>query len=203
MTLATAIPDHLVDGFGRQMGDLRISVTDRCNFRCVYCMPEEGLTWLKREQENDGSWWGRWGVNYVYGTFSALMGLRAIGVDLGQDWIKRAVQWLKDKQNADGGWGESCLSDQDLAWHGRGPSTASQTAWGLLGLLAGEDRVSEHATRGARWLLERQTEVGDWEEVASTGTGFPNHFYLRYDLYRRYFPLMALGRLRRCLAQLQ
>ncbi len=172
-------------------------------YRGEYPVARRAIDWLKREQENDGSWWGRWGVNYVYGTFSALMGLRAIGVDLGQDWIKRAVQWLKDKQNADGGWGESCLSDQDLAWHGRGPSTASQTAWGLLGLLAGEDRVSEHATRGARWLLERQTEVGDWEEVASTGTGFPNHFYLRYDLYRRYFPLMALGRLRRCLAQLQ
>ena len=160
------------------------------------------IEWLKREQEDNGSWWGRWGVNYVYGTFSALAGLRSIGVDLNQEWIKRAVRWLKQTQNSDGGWGESCLSDKDPAWHGRGESTPSQTAWALIGLLAGEDDVSDSVTRGIQWLMDRQTAFGDWgEEQFFTGTGFPNHFYLRYHLYQHYFPLMALGRMRRRLAE--
>jgi squalene-hopene/tetraprenyl-beta-curcumene cyclase len=158
------------------------------------------IKWLKRRQESDGSWRGRWGVNYIYGCFSALAGLRAVGADLGEPWVKRAVQWLKLRQNADGGWGESCLSDKDPSYRGRGPSTASQTAWALIGLLAGEDEISESAVRGAQWLLERADETGLWEEAEFTGTGFPNHFYLHYAGYARYFPLMALGRLRRRLA---
>jgi squalene-hopene/tetraprenyl-beta-curcumene cyclase len=172
-------------------------------YRPEHPAARRAIDWLKREQETDGSWWGRWGVNYIYGTFSALAGLRAIGVDLNQDWIERAVRWLKQKQNADGGWGESCLSDKDPAWHGRGESCASQTAWALIGLLAGEDGVSDNVTRGVRWLLDRQTAFGDWDEAAFTGTGFPNHFYLRYHLYRHYFPLMALGRFRRRPAELR
>ncbi len=159
------------------------------------------IKWLKRRQESDGSWRGRWGVNYIYGCFSALAGLRAVGADLGEPWVKRAVQWLKLRQNADGGWGESCLSDKDPSYRGRGPSTASQTAWALIGLLAGEDEISESAVRGAQWLLERADETGLWEETEFTGTGFPNHFYLHYAGYARYFPLMALGRLRRRLAR--
>jgi len=172
-------------------------------YRLEHPAARRAIDWLKREQETDGSWWGRWGVNYIYGTFSALAGLRAIGVDLDQNWIKRAVRWLKQKQNADGGWGESCLSDKDPAWRGRGESCASQTAWALIGLLAGEDGVSDNVTRGVTWLMERQTAFGDWDEQAFTGTGFPNHFYLRYHLYRHYFPLMALGRFRRRLAELR
>jgi squalene-hopene/tetraprenyl-beta-curcumene cyclase len=160
------------------------------------------IEWLKREQESDGSWWGRWGVNYVYGTFSALSGLRVIGVDVNEPWIRRAAQWLKSKQNPDGGWGESCLSDKDPAMRGRGTSTPSQTAWGLIGLLAGENELSESVMRGVSWLVERQTESGGWEETEFTGTGFPNHFYLRYQLYAHYFPLMALGRFRRRITEL-
>ena len=114
---------------------------------------------------------------------------------------KRAVEWLKSKQNPDGGWGESPLSDTDPAWHGRGTSTASQTAWALIGLIAGEPGIGEHAMRGAQWLSERQNDEGAWDERESTGNGFPNHFYLRYDLYAHYFPLMALGRFRRRLAE--
>jgi len=166
-------------------------------YRADHPVARRAIEWLKREQGNDGSWWGRWGVNFVYGTASALSGLRAIGVDLNQDWIWRAVAWLKAKQNDDGGWGESCLSDRDPAWRGRGVSTASQTAWALIGLAAGEDEVGDAARRGAAWLMDRQNENGGWDETEFTGTGFPNHFYLRYHLYCHYFPLMALGRLRR------
>jgi len=165
-------------------------------YRADHPVAARAIEWLKREQEPDGSWWGRWGVNYIYGTFSVLAGLRAIGVDLNEPWIKKAVAWLKQKQNTDGGWGESCRSDADPAWRGRGTSSASQTAWGVIGLLAGEEAVSEHVMRGVAWLSERQNSFGDWDETEFTGTGFPNHFYLRYHMYRHYFPLMALGRFR-------
>ncbi|MGH7864766.1 MAG: squalene--hopene cyclase, partial [Candidatus Binataceae bacterium] len=158
------------------------------------------IAWLKREQSPDGAWWGRWGVNYIYGTFSALAGIRAIGIDLDEPWVKRAVAWLRDRQNADGGWGESPLSDRDPAWRGRGTSIPSQTAWALIGLIAGEDAISESVMRGVAWLTERLNHDGHWDEPEFTGNGFPNHFYLRYELYSHYFPLMALGRFRRRLA---
>ncbi len=154
------------------------------------------IQWLQRNQSIEGSWWGRWGVNHIYGTFSALLGLRAIGVDLREPWIRRAVGWLKSKQNVDGGWGESCLSDKDPSWRGRGESTASQTAWALIGLLAGEDAIGENVLRGVRWLIERQNPAGSWDEQAFTGNGFPNHFYMRYYLYPHYFPLLALANFR-------
>jgi squalene-hopene/tetraprenyl-beta-curcumene cyclase len=159
------------------------------------------IDWLRRDQEKDGSWWGRWGVSYIYGTFSALAGLRAIGVSLNDSWIHSAVGWLKSVQNADGGWGETCLADKDPALKGKGNSTASQTAWAMIGLLAGEEPVSDSVMRGAAWLLEHQNRPGHWDETEFTGTGFPNHFYLRYHMYAHYFPLMALGRLRRRLEQ--
>jgi squalene-hopene/tetraprenyl-beta-curcumene cyclase len=171
-------------------------------YRTDHPVARRAIEWLKREQEENGSWWGRWGVNYIYGTFSALSGLRAIGVGVDQPWIKRAVAWLKSVQNSDGGWGESCLSDKDPSWHGRGNSTAAQTAWAIIGLLAGEDEVSPAVTRGVQWLIDHQRESGDWEDTEFTGTGFPNHFYLRYHMYAHYFPLMALGRLRKRLAEL-
>jgi squalene-hopene/tetraprenyl-beta-curcumene cyclase len=162
---------------------------------------QRAVAWLKRDQKIDGSWWGRWGVSYIYGTFSALSGLRAIGADLNQEWIKHAVQWLKLVQNRDGGWGESCLVDGDPELKGRGNSTPSQTAWALIGLLAGEDGLSSNVMRGVAWLLERQNDEGRWEDLEFTGTGFPNHFYLRYHMYAHYFPLMALGRFRSRLAE--
>jgi squalene-hopene/tetraprenyl-beta-curcumene cyclase len=161
-----------------------------------YPVADRAIRWLKRNQSSEGSWWGRWGVNHIYGTFSALLGLRAIGIDLREPWIRRAVSWLKFKQNDDGGWGESCLSDRDPNWHGRGDSTASQTAWAIVGLLAGEDEISEHVMRGVQWLLERQNSAGSWDETAFTGNGFPNHFYMRYYLYPHYFPLLALANFR-------
>ena len=170
-------------------------------YRADHPVARRAIAWLKREQDADGAWWGRWGVNYVYGTFSALSGLRAIGVDTNEPWIKRAAGWLKSVQNADGGWGESCLSDTDLTYKGRGTSTPSQTAWAIIGLLAGEDELSDSVMRGVTWLAERQRDTGDWDEPEFTGTGFPNHFYLSYHMYAHYFPLMALGRFRRRMAE--
>lgn len=154
------------------------------------------LQFLQREQEADGSWWGRWGVNYIYGTWSVLVGLRAIGEDLNRPYVQRALTWLKSRQNPDGGWGEDCLSYWDQSKAGKGESTPSQTAWAVLGLLAGEDEISPAVLRGIQYLLAQQERVGSWPEQLFTGTGFPRHFYLRYYGYRNYFPLMALGQFR-------
>ena len=152
---------------------------------------------LLRTQRSDGAWWGRWGANFIYGTWSALAGLRAIGDDLEGGHVRRAVSWLKARQNPDGGWGETMASYDDERLAGRGESTASQTAWAILGLLAGEDGLSPAVQRGVDYLVERQRADGQWNEHLFTGTGFPRHFYLRYDMYRNYFPLMALGAVRR------
>ncbi|HEY1851878.1 MAG TPA: squalene--hopene cyclase [Candidatus Binataceae bacterium] len=170
-------------------------------YRADHPVARRAITWLKRDQKADGSWWGRWGVSYIYGTFSALSGLRAIGVDMSEPWIGRAVAWLKSVQNSDGGWGETCLADKEPALKGKGTSTPSQTAWALIGLIAGEDNLSDSATRGVAWLIEGQNSDGRWEDTEFTGTGFPNHFYLRYHMYAHYFPLMALGRFRRRMAE--
>lgn len=151
---------------------------------------------ILRTQRADGSWWGRWGVNFIYGTWSVLAGLRAIGDDPGAPHVRRAVTWLKAHQNPDGGWGETIASYDDERLAGRGPSTPSQTAWAILGLLAGEDGMSDAVQRGVGFLLEQQRGDGQWDEQPFTGTGFPRHFYLRYDMYRNYFPLMALGGMR-------
>jgi len=151
---------------------------------------------LLQSQRADGSWWGRWGSNFIYGTWSALSGLRAVGDSPRAPHMQRAVHWLKSHQNADGGWGESLESYADESHAGRGPSTASQTAWAVLGLLAGEDEISAELRRGIDHLVKTQGVDGTWNESLFTGTGFPRHFYLRYDMYRSYFPLMALGRFR-------
>jgi squalene-hopene/tetraprenyl-beta-curcumene cyclase len=154
------------------------------------------LAFVRRTQEVGGSWWGRWGVNHIYGTWSVLAGLRAIGEDLERPYVRRAVRWLKEHQNPDGGWGETCDSYGDAALAGTGPSTPSQTAWAILGLLAGEDEISPELVRGVTHLAATQRADGTWDEQHFTGTGFPRHFYLRYYMYRNYFPLMALGRFR-------
>jgi squalene-hopene/tetraprenyl-beta-curcumene cyclase len=151
------------------------------------------LSFLKREQESDGSWYGRWGVNYIYGTWSVLAGLRAIGEDLSQPYIRRAVIWLESKQNPDGGWGESCLSYADPAWSGRGDSTPSQTAWAVMALMSAGMTDAFSVARGIQYLLRHQMKDGSWEEVCHTGTGFPRVFYLRYHWYCQYFPLWALS----------
>lgn len=151
---------------------------------------------LRRKQRASGAWWGRWGSNFIYGTWSALAGLRAIGDDLDAPHVRRAAAWLKSVQNADGGWGETLDSYVDESKAGQGPSTPSQTAWALLGLLAAERGVSDEVERGVRRLLDTQRPDGSWDETPFTGTGFPGHFYLRYWMYRDYFPLMALGQFR-------
>ena len=165
-----------------------------------------GLRYLRREQRPDGSWWGRWGVNHVYGTGGVLPALHAAGEGMSQPYIRRAVRWLLERQSDDGGWGESCDSYVDESAIGRGTSTASQTAWALMGLLAanggGSDGLVENSIdRGIAYLVETQEEDGQWHEAHFTGTGFPGDFYIKYHLYRNYWPLSALGRYRSAVSE--
>jgi squalene-hopene/tetraprenyl-beta-curcumene cyclase len=153
----------------------------------------KALKFLKATQEDDGSWYGRWGVNYIYGTWQVLRGVRAIGEDMRQDWIIRAKTWLESCQNEDGGWGESCATYDDPSLKGKGVSTASQTAWALMGLIACGDLDSKALIRGVRYLVQTQNRDGSWTELETTGTGFPRVFYLKYDMYRNNFPLMGLA----------
>jgi squalene-hopene/tetraprenyl-beta-curcumene cyclase len=153
-----------------------------------------GVIWLLRNQESDGSWFGRWGANYIYGTGAVVPALIAAGVRPGKPQIRRAVAWLEAHQNVDGGWGEDLRSYDDPAWAGKGDSTASQTAWALLALLAAGEREGEAVTRGISWLVQHQLPGGSWDEPQFTGTGFPHDFYLNYHLYRLAFPVSALGR---------
>jgi squalene-hopene/tetraprenyl-beta-curcumene cyclase len=153
-----------------------------------------GLGWLARSQEADGSWFGRWGANYVYGTGAVLQAATAAGTSPRDERIRRAVAWLEAHQGLDGGWGEDLRSYDDVALAGRGASTASQTAWALLGLLAAGERGSPSVERGIRFLAETQRRDGTWDEPYYTGTGFPGDFYINYHLYRLIFPVQALGR---------
>ena len=154
-----------------------------------------GVAWLLRNQEPDGSWFGRWGANYLYGTGAVVPALIAAGVLPGKPCIRRAVSWLIARQNPDGGWGEDLRSYADRGWAGRGPSTASQTAWALLALLAvGSEDAMASAQRGIAWLVATQRGDGSWDEPQFTGTGFPGDFYINYHLYRLVFPISALGR---------
>ncbi|MFF8369511.1 squalene--hopene cyclase [Streptomyces lydicus] len=154
-----------------------------------------GIAWLLAEQEPSGAWFGRWGTNYVYGTGSVLPALAAAGIPGSHPAVRRAVRWLEQGQNEDGGWGEDQRSYQDKErWAGRGASTASQTAWALMALLAAGERESKAVRRGVRWLTGTQREDGSWDEPYFTGTGFPWDFSINYHLYRQVFPLTALGR---------
>ncbi|MGC1733631.1 MAG: squalene--hopene cyclase [Pseudonocardiaceae bacterium] len=153
-----------------------------------------GVTWLLAAQEPDGSWFGRWGANYVYGTGGAVPALIAAGIPADSLCVRRAVRWLARHQNDDGGWGEDLRSYVDRSWAGRGESTASQTAWALLALLAAGEGASEAAQRGVQWLCDTQRPDGSWDEPQFTGTGFPGDFYINYHLYRMVFPISALGR---------
>jgi squalene-hopene/tetraprenyl-beta-curcumene cyclase len=151
------------------------------------------LGFLRREQTGEGAWYGRWGVNYLYGTSGVLRAMEAIGLNTGPE-CRRAGEWLRSVQNEDGGFGESILSYYDESLKGRGESTASQTAWALIGLLATVGPNDPAAERAAAWLVTHQNEDGSWDEDAFTGTGFPCVFYLQYHLYRNSFPLYALAR---------
>ena len=168
---------------------------------------EKAVQFILRKQESDGSWFGRWGVNYLYGTFLVLRGLQAMDYSYLEPAVQQAAEWIRSVQNADGGWGESCGTYDDSTQRGVGPSTPSQTAWALLGLLAANDTRSDSVAKGVRWLTERQHEDGSWDELMPgrngesyyTGTGFPRVFYLGYHLYKQYFPLLALTTYRRAL----
>ena len=154
-----------------------------------------GLDWLWAAQEPDGSWFGRWGANYVYGTGHVVAALMKAGADPDDPRIERAIEWLRRHQNDDGGWGEDLRSYRDPSWAGRGESTASQTAWALMGLLAADDRRAV-VERGVEFLARTQRADGRWDEPIFTGTGFPGDFYINYHLYRQVFPILALGRYR-------
>jgi squalene-hopene/tetraprenyl-beta-curcumene cyclase len=162
--------------------------------RATDLVVRRGVVWLLRAQEPDGSWFGRWGANYVYGTGAVVPALIAAGVKPSKPAIRRAVAWLEEHQNPDGGWGEDLRSYDDPALAGRGASTASQTAWALLALLASGERNRPATERGVRWLAETQRADGSWDEPQYTGTGFPGDFYINYHLYRLAFPISALGR---------
>ena len=160
---------------------------------------KSGLRYIREEQEEDGAWFGRWGVNYIYGIGAVLPALEALGEDMGSPYVRKAVDWLKMYQNGDGGWGETCASYDDPSLRGQGESTASQTAWALLGLISAGEADSVEARRGVEYLVRTQGPDGTWREDEFTGTGFPRDFMIKYHMYRVYFPLLALGRYRRAI----
>jgi squalene-hopene/tetraprenyl-beta-curcumene cyclase len=161
---------------------------------------QRALAFLRKCQEPDGSWFGRWGVNYIYGTMQVLRGFEAMGEDIHEPHIQQAAEWLRMVQHSDGGWGETCGSYDDPDTKGQGPSTPSQTAWAIMGLLAAGDTRSDSVARGIAYLMKTQKKDGSWDEPQFTGTGFPRVFYLAYHLYRDYFPLIALTAYQRVLA---
>jgi len=174
-----------------------VELLGRLGYRPGFGPLDRALHYLFREQEAEGPWYGRWGVNYLYGTGAVLPALRACGFPMSDSRVRRAVGWILSRQNPDGGWGEDVLSYHRKELWGRGPSTASQTAWALLGLLAAGEEKNPAVRRGIEYLIRTQNDEGTWNEPYYTGTGFPTDFMIRYHLYRHVFPLMALGRYRK------
>ncbi|MBT3515800.1 MAG: squalene--hopene cyclase [Nitrospina sp.] len=165
-------------------------------FKRDHAKVEKVIGFIKDRQEIDGSWWGRWGVNYIYGSWLALTGLASIGEDMNQPYVRRTVEWYEAHQNEDGGWGETCESYKTPSLAGKGNSTASQTAWALMGMIASGEEKNLVVKRGIEFLLDRQEVQGSWCEDEFTGTGFPMHFFIKYHMYQHFFPLMALGKYR-------
>jgi squalene-hopene/tetraprenyl-beta-curcumene cyclase len=163
----------------------------------------DALEYIRKQQEPDGSWYGRWGVNYIYGTWQVLRGLRALNIDMNQPWLLKARDWLESVQHADGGWGERCNTYDDPVFKGQGPSTASQTAWAVMGLCAFDDPNRPSVRRGIEYLIRTQNPDGSWTELETTGTGFPKVFYLKYDMYRNAWPLLAFATYRKIFAKAQ
>jgi squalene-hopene/tetraprenyl-beta-curcumene cyclase len=163
-------------------------------FRVGHPQVDRALTFLQATQEREGCWLGRWGVNYIYGTWQVLLGLHSVHFDMKLPMVRRAVAWLKQVQQPGGGWGETCRSYDDPSLKGQGTPTASQTAWAILGLLAAGEADSDAVRAGIEFLLATQRANGSWHEDQFTGTGFPKVFYLKYHMYSVYFPLMALAR---------
>ncbi len=180
--------------------------------RTLECLGHHGFTpthapvakavqFLQAKQEEEGCWFGRWGVNYLYGTWQVVCGLQTVGVDMKQPWVQKAGRWLRSVQQSDGSFGESADSYEDPTLKGQGPATASQTSWGTMALMAIYGPRDPDVERGIRWLIKTQLDSGTWDETWFTGTGFPRVFYLRYHLYRLYFPIMCLGRYTRLSAK--
>lgn len=197
--LLTEIPfaDHnaMIDPSSADVTARVLECLGRNGWSAAHPVVKRGVAYLTREQCLDGSWYGRWGVNYVYGTSGVLRALETIALSA-RDYCQRAVAWLRAVQNEDGGFGESIASYYDPKLKGQGASTSSQTAWGLIGLLSAGDRDDPAVMQAIRHLLEQQNADGSWDEEQFTGTGFPGVFYLKYHLYRNYFPLYALSRYR-------
>jgi squalene-hopene/tetraprenyl-beta-curcumene cyclase len=207
------IAGRVVEAFGLMLEHLPLT-EDFLDLRArMIRANEKAIAYLRKSQETQGSWFGRWGVNYIYGTSNVLCGLASLAIPASDPMIVAALPWLLHCQNRDGGWGENIASYADKRWMGKGESTASQTAWALMGLLAYLPANHPSIERGVRWLIHHQAptdaSIGEafeggarvptpegltWVDEHFTGTGFPNHFYLRYHLYAHYFPMMALGR---------
>jgi squalene-hopene/tetraprenyl-beta-curcumene cyclase len=160
---------------------------------------KKALDFIREHQEDDGSWYGRWGVNYIYGTWQVLRGLHALGLDMDEPWLQKAGHWLESVQRPDGGWGERCNTYDDPVFKGQGPSTASQTAWAVMGLCTFGDPNLPSLVRGIQYLIDTQNSDGSWTEQEITGTGFPKVFYLKYDMYRNAWPLLAMATYRKLL----
>ncbi len=160
---------------------------------------QKGLEFIRDHQEADGSWYGRWGVNYIYGTWQVLRGMHAMKLNMEEPWLLRARQWLESVQHEDGGWGERCNTYDDPVFKGQGPSTASQTAWAVMGLCTYGDPNRPSVMRGIEYLIRTQNTDGSWTELETTGTGFPRVFYLKYDMYRNAWPLLAFATYRQLL----
>ena len=163
------------------------------NFPINHPQVQRALKYVRNCQEEDGSWYGRWGVNYIYGTWQVLRGLHAFGIDMKQPWLLKAGEWLASVQRPDGGWGERCNTYDDPVFKGQGPSTPSQTAWAVMGLCVFGDPNMPSLVRGIEYLTRTQNPDGSWSEAETTGTGFPKVFYLKYDMYRNTWPLLALA----------
>jgi squalene-hopene/tetraprenyl-beta-curcumene cyclase len=195
--ILTRVPfaDHnaMIDPSTADLTARGLECLSELGFEMDFPAAARAIRFLRRTQEPEGAWYGRWGCNYLYGTYLALWGLRKIGVSAGDPAIRRGSAWLQSCQNPDGGWGETLGSYDDPSLKGKGASTPSQTAWAVLGLVAAGEKESASVRRAVEFLLDRQSEDGSWPEEEWTGTGFPRVFYLRYHLYPIYFPLLALG----------
>jgi squalene-hopene/tetraprenyl-beta-curcumene cyclase len=162
---------------------------------------QKAIEYLRDQQEEDGSWYGRWGVNYIYGTWQVLRGMHALKWNMQEPWLLKALAWLESVQHADGGWGERCNTYDDPVFKGQGPSTASQTAWAVMALCTFGDPNRQSLIRGIDYLIRTQNRDGSWTELETTGTGFPKVFYLKYDMYRNSWPLLAFATYQKLVAQ--
>jgi squalene-hopene/tetraprenyl-beta-curcumene cyclase len=193
--------EAMIDPSAADLTGRALEVLGLAGYNLSHKAVKKGIAFIKKNQEADGSWWGRWGVNYIYGTWSVLYGVASVGEDMSKPYVRYAVRWLKTTQNPDGGWGECCESYEDPTLKCCGQSTPSQTAWAMLALMAAGEGMSDEILRAAEFLLNRQRSDGTWDEEEFTGTGFPKYFMIRYHNYRNCFPLMALGRLQSLMGQ--